>query len=298
MNIKWEGIFTAIWTPTDREGRILERELEGNVALLRKSGVHGVMALGSTGEFLYLDVETRKKFLERVINLVAPLPVIANISDLRPRVVAELAETARQRGAAGVAVLPPYFFPVAQDDLVEFFVRAGETAQLPLFLYNFPERTGNRISLETVAAVAQRIKLAGIKQSGGEFEYHRSLVQLGREKNFVVFTGSDTRLPDAMSLGVCGCVSGLSNAVPDLMVQIFDGVKTGAPPGAVPAIGRMEKIGSIVDQIAFPLNVAAAMEARGLSVGQPKSLVSPGTQARYQKLVREFQGLFREWKLA
>ena len=74
--------------------------------------------------------------------------------------------------------------------------------------------------------------------------------------------------------------------------------KSGKASSAIPAIGQMAKIGSIVDQISFPLNVAAVMEARGLTVGEPKSVVSPATQARYQNLVREFQRLFREWNLA
>ncbi|MBI2497233.1 MAG: dihydrodipicolinate synthase family protein, partial [Opitutae bacterium] len=84
-------------------------------------------------------------------------------------------------------------------------------------LYNFPELSGTRINLETVAAFAQRAGMAGIKQSGGEFAYHRDLVALGRERNFSVFSGSDTRLPEVFALGVDGCIGGLVNIVPDLM---------------------------------------------------------------------------------
>jgi len=195
-------------------------------------------------------------------------------------------------------VLPPYFFPLAQADLVEFFVRAGEAAQLPLFLYNFPERTGNRIDLETVAAVADRVPLAGVKQSGGEFAYHRSLAELGREKEFVVFSGSDTRLPEAMALGAVGCVSGLANAVPEPIVAIFEAVKSNQRELVSNPIEFMRAMGSLVDEVAFPLNVAAAMEARGQRVGQPKSVVSAATQARYQKLVAQFRHLYETWKLS
>lgn len=291
-----EGIIVALWTPTDERGQLLTRELEANLDFILASRLHGIMPLGSTGEFIHFDPAQRKQILEFVSRRVGPLPVIANISDVRPAVVAELAIHARQIGCAAVTALPPWFFPLAPADLVEFFVRAGEAAQLPLFLYNFPERTGNRISLETVAAVAARVPLAGVKQSGAEFSYHRELVQLGREKNFVVLTGADTRLAEAMALGVTGCVSGLANVVPEAELEIFHAVKAGAPArAAAPCI--MSALGGLMDKLEFPLNVAAAMAARGRHVGAPKSIVSPATQVRYQALIAEVRELFNQWKL-
>ena len=292
-----EGILPALWTPTDADGRLLESELKDNLRFLVANQVHGLMALGSTGEFVQLEPTTRMRVLEVAVANEGGLPVLANISDVRPRIVAELGRFARRCGAAAVSVLPPYYFPVAQVDLVEFFVRAGEAAQLPLFLYNFPERVGNRITLETIAAVADRVPVAGFKQSGAEFDYHRALVQLGREKNFAVFTGADTALPAAMALGCAGCVSGLANAVPDLMVEVFAAVRTGQLTDTFPAANRMKELGTLADQLEFPLNIAAIMEARGLPTGKPKSIVSPATEARYERLVRECQGRFREWKV-
>lgn len=296
-NKSWKGVFCALWTPTDARGRIDSAALKSNLQFVAKAGIEGALALGSTGEFLFLDSVTRKEFLAKVF-AEFNRPVVANISDIRPNVVAELGKFARQQGAAAVALLPPYFFPYAQPDLTEFFVRAAEAAQLPMFLYNFPERSGNRIALETVAAVADRVPLAGVKQSGAEFEYHRALVDLGREKGFVVFTGSDTRLPEAMAQGVKGCVSGLANAVPEIVRDIFKSCESGAAATENGAVKQMRQIAQIVDTIAFPLNVAAIMEARGLSPGHPKSLVSVETRRKYQRLVDEFRALFKGWGLA
>jgi 4-hydroxy-tetrahydrodipicolinate synthase len=276
---------------------LLLPELKANIQFLIARGVQGAMVLGSTGEFLYFDCKARERILAEAVELLAPLPAIANITDIRPSSVATLGRFARKCGAAAVALLPPYFYPVAQADLVEWFVRAGEAAGLPIFLYNFPERTGNRIALDTIAAVADRIALAGVKQSGADFEYHRALAQLGREKNFAVLTGTDTRLVEAMQIGATGCVSGLANAVPEPLVDIFNAVKASAPERAVSATERMKAIGNLVEQVEFPLNVAAIIQARGLAAGHSKSLVSAVTQARYQRLIQELQSLFRQWRL-
>jgi 4-hydroxy-tetrahydrodipicolinate synthase len=217
-----------------------------------------------------------------------------NISDLNPRTVTDLGRFARAAGADAVSLLPPYFYPMPQEDLVEFFVRAAEAAQLPLFLYNFPERTGNRIALESVRAVADRVPLAGIKQSGNEFRYHADLVRLGREKGFVVFTGADTRLSEAVPLGVSGCVSGLSNAVPELVVEALRSAQEQAPNIASE---RLAHVGRLIQAVPFPLDVAAIMESRGLPIGSPKSVVSPATRQRYERLRDESRELLREWNL-
>jgi 4-hydroxy-tetrahydrodipicolinate synthase len=296
MSLEWEGVFCALWTPTDESGQLIESALRTNLEFLKVRGVQGVLALGSTGEFLHLEFEVRKRLIERVVALAGPLRVMMNISEIRPAAVADLARFARQAGAAAVSLLPPYFYPVAQEDLVEFFVRGGAAAELPLFLYNFPERTGNRIDLETVAAVADRVRVSGVKQSGNEFGYHAPLVELGRRKDFVVLTGADTRLPEAVSMGVVGCVSGLANAVPELVVESLADARKGRP-GEGMAAKRLDELGRRISAVNFPLNVAAVMEARGMPTGCAKSLVSAGTKARIAHLVGELRELFGEWKL-
>src|SRR5439155_129982 len=126
------------------------------------------------------------RVLEEIVGAAGALPVVANISDIRLRVVVELAKFARQVGAVAVAVLPPCFYHVAQADLVEFFQRAADAAELPLVLYNFPERTGIRVELETIAAVAERAPVAAVKQSGDDFDYHLPLIKLGRQRSIEV----------------------------------------------------------------------------------------------------------------
>ena len=215
-----KGIIAALWTPTDRDGNLLRAELAKNIGFLKHHGVHGILVMGSTGEFPHFSPDERMRVFELVAELAAPLPVIANLSDVRPRVVADLGRAARRLGLSAVTIMTPWFFPFTQSDLLAHFLRAADASGLPTMLYNFPERTGNRIDLETVAAFAERAPMLGIKQSGAEFAYHEPLIRLGREKNFVVFSGADTRLPEVFALGAAGCIGGLVNIAPELMVHL------------------------------------------------------------------------------
>ena len=88
---------------------------------------------------------------------------------------------------------------------------------------------------------------------------------------------------------------GQIRVAPDLVVEIFNAIKANKKSDL--AVERMRTVGTLVEHLEFPLNVAAAMEARGLPVGHPKSLVSPSTKKRYHQLVSDLRQLFDEWKL-
>jgi 4-hydroxy-tetrahydrodipicolinate synthase len=139
--------------------------------------------------------------------------------------------------------------------------------------------------------------MCAIKQSGGEFEYHRGLIALGREKNFAVMSGADTRLPEVFALGAAGCIGGLVNIVPELMVGLERICRQKQPGDPARPAATMVEVGRIIDQLTFPLNVAAGLEARGLVPGAPKAIVSDESRRLYTKIVGELAALFRRENL-
>lgn len=259
--------------------------------------VDGLMVLGTTGEFPHLEPDQRKRVLEVAKENAAGVPIMANVSDLRPRVAADLARYCRLLAVDAISMLPPYYYPLNPDDQLEFFLRTAEQAQLPVFLYNFPERVGYKIGLKTIEAFADRAPLLGIKQSGADFEYHRDLVALGNAKRFSVITGADTAIPEAMALGVSGVVSGTSNGVGDLVVSTFQKSRSGLGRSDIPEAAMLDEVGRLLGTLDFPYNIAAVTAARGLPVGEFKILVSSQSRERYERLVTEYRRLFERWKL-
>ncbi len=287
-----KGIYSAQWIPTDEHGRVQRASLSEHIAFEKQAGISGILALGSTGEFPHFTVDERKDVLVTVAELAAPLPVFANITDIRPRAAIELGRFAKSLGLPAVAIMPPVFFPVSQADMLAYFLHVADAVGLPVMLYNFPELTGKRIDLPTVAAFAERAPMIAIKQSGGEFAYHKELIALGREKNFAVMSGADTRLAEVFGLGAAGCIGGLVNIVPELMVAIDRICRQGQAGDAETPGLAMKELGRIIDQLTFPLNVASGIAARGFQPGVPKSVVSPESQAIYNRIVPEMSALF------
>ncbi|HRE82652.1 MAG TPA: dihydrodipicolinate synthase family protein [Opitutaceae bacterium] len=294
---KPKGIYSAQWIPTDAAGRIDRQALASLIEFERGHGIHGFLALGSTGEFPQFSVEERKQVLKAVVEMSGGLPVLANITDIRPKAAIELGLYAKELGVKAVGLMPPMFYPVSQADQLAYFLHVADKVGLPVMLYNFPELTGKRIDLSTIAAFADRAPMCAIKQSGGEFAYHRELVALGKEKGYVVMSGADTRLSEVFSVGAAGAIGGLVNIVPELMVLLYRVCAEGQKGEIKQAAETMVEVGRIVDQLTFPLNVAAGIEARGLPPGVPKMIVSPESRSIYQKILVDLRALFAKTNL-
>lgn len=291
------GIIAALWIPTDENGDVKMTALGNHLAWLERQGMHGVLGLGSTGEFARMDLAHRRKVLEAISELSPNMPLIANLSSIRLDDVISLGRDAKALGAVGVALMPPPFFPLDQSDILEFFLRAADGVDLPFYLYNYPEVTGNRIGPEVIRAFADRAPMAGFKQSGDELSYHDELIQLGREKDFSVFTAADPRLGEFLEKGASGCLGGLGNFVPEYMLEIFNAVQEGRSTADLQASVRLAQVGKLLSPLKLPHNVRSGMEARGFDPGAFKTVVSAETLSCYSKTVGAFRRTFAEWKL-
>lgn len=298
MSDRLQGIFPAVWTPVTSAGELDRGALGEILSFVQGARVHGLMVMGSTAEFLRFSCEQRKNFLEEIASRANGLPLLVNITHICLEKAIDLGLHAKAAGAFAISALPPYFFPIEQEDLAAYFVQLAEAVQLPLVLYNFPEVVGKRIEIETIRSVANRVPLLGVKQSGSDFGYHKPLLELAREKHFVVMTGFDTRLAELLPLGAAGCVSGLSNAIADLMVALWEACSESDSAKVQGFARRLQEFGELLGQLSFPLNVMAAIEARGLKAGAFKTPVADRTQSRYRGMVQNLQDFYRRAELA
>ncbi len=291
--VRLEGIYCALWTPTDQNGNILWQVFEKHLAFVLGTPVKGIMALGSTGEFVHLTVTQRKQILERVTTecKARGRGVIANVSDIQVRNVIDLARHAKHAGVTCVSVLPPWYYALEQRDLAEFFIEVAFASEAPLALYNYPEVTGKKIELETIERVAKRVSLVAVKQSGADFGYHKDLLKLGKELGFVVMSGADTRLEDILELGCTGTVSGLANAIPDILCGIFENFRNGQrSPKQTAFVSELLKR---ISPVLFPFNVKGAIAGRGFETGAPKMPVSSETRATYERVLEDVKTLYQ-----
>ena len=281
------GVNVAAITPR-RNGQ--EMDLGATLELidfLCASGVQGIALQGSTGEFLNLSSDERTRMLYMGIKR-SRVPVLAGVAHSSLDGAVELAREAASAGAAGLLLMPPYFFRYSQPDIRQFFLEfaALVAGRAPIYLYNIPFFT-NELAVETAVELLQSGRFAGIKDSSGRFEYFARV----RELPVTVLVGNDVVFTRARSAGADGVVSGVACALPELMVALDRAILCRDTPRVDLLERRLQEFIAWIDRFPAPLGVKTAVAARGLKIGPPTLPLAPENQRQLD----EFREWFKPW---
>jgi 4-hydroxy-tetrahydrodipicolinate synthase len=224
------GIIPPLVTPlTDQDQldvagleRLLQRTIDG--------GVHGLFILGTTGEGPNLAYAVRHQLVERVCDHVAGrVPVLVGITDTAWGESLELAQKAYAAGAAGLVAAPPYYLPLSQVELADYYENLAARVPLPLVLYNMPSCTQVAIQPPTVRRLSLVDNIVGLKDSSGRLDYFRAVVELvGKLPEFSLLVGPEELLAAVIPLGANGGIPGGANMFPRLYVALYEAAVAGA----------------------------------------------------------------------
>ncbi|WP_121740784.1 dihydrodipicolinate synthase family protein [Natronorubrum halophilum] len=183
-------------------------------------GVHGVFPLGTNGEFPLLTGDEREGVVKAVVDEVGDeVPVIAGVGAPSTYETVAHAEHAESVGADGIVVVTPYYYPLDHDAAVAHYRRVADAVSLPVYVYHIPSKTGNELSLETLADIAQIDTVAGIKDSSKDVPWLAQAIDAHPELTFLV--GSDSLLFTGLEIGCSGMVSAVANVFPELVVDCY-----------------------------------------------------------------------------
>jgi 4-hydroxy-tetrahydrodipicolinate synthase len=208
------GTYTAIVTPF-RNGRIDEEKLVKLVRWQIKSGVDGIVPVGTTGESPTVDCEEHIRIIDIVVQAVAgKAKVLAGTGANSTSEAIELTRAAEKVGADGSLQVAPYYNKPTQEGLYRHFRAIAKETKLPIILYSIPGRCGIEIGLETCRRLASDCKnIIGIKEAGGTPE-RVSLLKASIPNGFLILSGDDSMTLPFMSVGARGVISVASNVAP------------------------------------------------------------------------------------
>jgi 4-hydroxy-2-oxoglutarate aldolase len=178
-----EGVFAAIPTPFYPDEKIYFRKLEANVSRYSRSLLAGMVTLGSTGEAVALTDAESREVLRTVCESAAPDKVlIAGIGRESVKATLEMAEAAAEYKFDAVLVrTPTYYAPqMSTAAVLHHFRSVADRCPLPLLLYHIPKFVPYDFPVEVVAELAQHPNIIGIKDSSGNVERIRTMVELTR----------------------------------------------------------------------------------------------------------------------
>lgn len=179
-----EGIFAAISTPFYADERLYLRKLEANVAHYSRSLLAGLVVLGSTGEAVALSDAESREVLRTAADAAAPEKVlIAGVARESAKATLELAEAAAEAHYDAVLVrTPTYYSPlISRAEVLNYFRTVADRSPLPVILYNIPKFAPYSMQPDVVGELAQHPNIIGIKDSTGNVEQVRGLVETTKD---------------------------------------------------------------------------------------------------------------------
>lgn len=227
------GIIPPMCTPLTEDGAIDLPSVGTLVEHLIGGGVHGIFALGSTGEFAALTGRQRYELLLATVAAVrGRVPVLAGILDTSTARCIENGLAAKEAGADAVVLAPVFYFRPSQAELLDLFRAVRAAVGLPLIAYDVPSAVNTKIECDTVVRLASEGTIVGLKDSSGATEGFRRVLLATRGLAFRAFTGSELIVDACLRMGAHGSVPGLGNVFPAEYVQVYELARAGDWAGA------------------------------------------------------------------
>jgi dihydrodipicolinate synthase/N-acetylneuraminate lyase len=174
------GIFPPITTPFYPEGSVYYKKLEANVAQYSKTPVAGIVVQGSTGEAILLSDQERRDVFKAAREAAAPHKALIAGTGIESAIeTLRLTEYAASLGYDAAMVRTPHYYKAQMHPLnmATFFRTVADRSPLPIVIYNFPQATGYDIPAELVIELADHPNIVGIKESGGNLDKVRRMVE-------------------------------------------------------------------------------------------------------------------------
>src|SRR6185437_5900577 len=192
MGAMFNGLLFFPITPYTDDGEVDLAELAAHVKRGVDAGAGGVFAACGTGEFSALDQGEYAEAVRAAVEAVAGrVPVFAGAGG-PARTARPFADQAKEAGADGILLLPPYLTEASGPGLVGY-VRTATRPDLPVIVYN---RANARFDEHSAVAAAELPQVTGFKDGAGDLDLMSRIVRAVRDErdddSFLFFNGMPT----------------------------------------------------------------------------------------------------------
>ncbi|HEX7948978.1 MAG TPA: 4-hydroxy-tetrahydrodipicolinate synthase [Candidatus Limnocylindrales bacterium] len=219
---RFSGVFVALLTPFDADGRVDEGALRAHIDALVADGIHGFVPVGSTGEAMSLDREEWERVICVTVDQVAGrAPVVPGCSANATHHVIRNCEFAQHAGADGLMITHPFYNHPTDDELLQHYGDIAAAAELPIFVYNNPGTTGVDASPELLGRMSRFPHVEYVKETSGDSS-RVTRIQECAEGRLAVFGGQDNQVLEQFVCGAVGWISGTANVLAAQCVALYE----------------------------------------------------------------------------
>ena len=249
-----KGVYPAMATPLTPDEKVDKPGIRKLVRYLLDGGVHGIVLLGSTGEFPALSALMRQEIIEEAMDEIkGKVPVLIGCGEPGTQRTIEQVKTAIKTKADGLLVALPYYFPLDQTAVIKHYQMVADASTLPVCMYNFPQMTKITMAPDTVAKLAAHKNIIGIKDSSGDFVGMQRFIDVTAGEDFAVMSGNPAVGFSAYELGAKGGIYAGCSLFPR---QCADGYNAFIRGDMAQALAIQKKLSLITQMGGFGPNAA------------------------------------------
>lgn len=217
-----KGVFAILATPFTDLGELDLASTDGLVDFYLGHGVAGLTILGVMGEAPKLSHEESVAFLDRVLKRTgSKVPVVVGVSNPGLRSLAHLAQTAMDRGAAGVMVAPVPSLRT-EEQIYGYFADVCQALghDVPVALQDYPQGNGvfmSSATIERVLSAFRQVVMVKHEDWPGLPKLGRLAGNTTRRKISILVGNGGLHLPEELGRGADGAMTGFS--YPEVLVE-------------------------------------------------------------------------------
>jgi len=266
---RFHGVFPYVVSPVRESGEVDAEVLARLCDDLIKAGVHGLTALGSTGEFAYLAWPQRQRVVEVVLEAAkGRVPVVAGVASTTIADAVSQAREFERMGCNGILAILEAYFPVSDEGVFAYFKAIAEAVTIPIVLYTNPNFQRSDLSLPVIDRLSHIPNIGYIKDAS--FNTGRLLSIINRvEGRMQVFAASAHIPACVMLIGGVGWMAGPACIVPRQSVRLYDLCRTGKWPEALKLQRELWRINEAFARFNLAACIKAGLEIQGYAVGDP-----------------------------
>lgn len=278
-------------TPCTPDGRVIEADLRRIVGRLTAARVHSIGLLGSTGTYMYLTPQERRRALDIGLDAASDTPVVAGIGALRTDEAVGYARDAKAAGAKAGLLAAVSYAPLTEDEVFEHFATVARESGLPIVIYDNPSATHFRFSPELIVRLAQVPGLVAIKNPGSDaVAPHLAEQRLSLPKDFSIGYSGDWFCAEAMIAGANTWFSVLGGILPEPCLKIVAVAKSD-PAQARQLNAALEPLWTLFRRHGGLRVVYAIANQLGLTDAAPPRPILPIPEADRQTLAAVLAGI-------
>lgn len=215
MAVDLGAILTAMVTPFDADGGVDEEAAVRLMHHLVEHGSDGLVVCGTTGEASTMTDEEHLGVIALAVQeLKGRATVVAGVGSNDTRHAVHLTERATELGADALLSVNPYYNRPNRRGIIRHYEEINRATNLPILLYNIPQRTATDLPNDLLAELAQLDNIYGVKQANAD--------NLAKVDGLRIYAGNDDLLADVLDLGEPGGVLVASHLFGSEMRRMVD----------------------------------------------------------------------------